>query len=262
MKPMRILSLAIVCGLVSSASAWAAEGVLLATRTTSGESTITSQMQIERTRMRAEVADPSGNRQILIFDAGKQVMLIVNTARKTYMELTKTDLDAMRTQMDAMMANIPAAQRAQMEAMMRGRGMGPGERTEYKRAGTDKAGKWTCDKYEGFRAGQKASELCTVEPSTLGFTAADFSVTRQMADFVASVLPQAADQVMAIGAAEATGFSGLPVRTTAIMGGRTMTTEVTEARRDTFADALFAVPAGFQKDAMPMMMGGRGGRGQ
>ena len=84
-----------------------------------------------------------------------------------------------------------------MEALMSQFGMAAGpvggaalERPEYRRAGSDKVGKWTCDKYEGFRSGKKVSEVCTVEPKALGLTEADFDVTKQVASFFEKMLPQ------------------------------------------------------------------------
>jgi hypothetical protein len=43
-----------------------------------------------------------------------------------------------------------------------------------------------------------------------------------------------------------------------IVQGQTVTTEVVEAGRQTFADSLFAVPAGFAKQDVMGLMGGRG----
>jgi hypothetical protein len=44
------------------------------------------------------------------------------------------------------------------------------------------------------------------------------------------------------------------------MGQTQVVTEMTEVSHQTFSDATFAVPAGFQKTASPF--GGRGGRGR
>ena len=51
---------------------------------------------------------------------------------------------------------------------MRGRGMGMAAPAKRSRTGTDKVGKWTCDKYEGTANGQKVADLCTVDPTVLG----------------------------------------------------------------------------------------------
>ncbi len=148
----------------------------------------------------------------MIFDGTAQVMRTIDDDAKTYTEMSKADMDKMSAQMSGAMAqmqeqmkNMPPEARKRMEAAMQGRGMrhagggGATAPTEYKKIGTDKVGKWTCDKYEGTRSGEKVSELCTVAPATLGFTPADFEVTRQMAEFFAKLVPQGADQMFRIG---------------------------------------------------------------
>ena len=104
-------------------------------------------------------------------------------------------------------------------------------------------------------------EVCTVAPSALGFGAADFDVTRQLAEFFTSLMPQAADGLFKIGSAtpNPNSFSGLPVRFVSFRGGTIhAVSEVTEASRQNFPDALFQVPAGYQKREFPGMGRGRG----
>jgi len=257
---MRVL---LTAALMSGMAGWlhAADGVLIVQRITTGTNTTTSQVQLEKNRMRAEIIDPSG-RQVVIFDGVKQVMDIVNPDKKTYIEMTKADVDRMAaqlegamSQMQQMMASLPPEQRAQAEAMMRGRGgramPGAPVKKEYKKVGTDRVGKWTCDKYDALQNGQKTGEICTVEPAVLGFSAADFEVSRQMGEFFKKLVPQAADQMFTVGRAEEQGFSGIPVRQVS----QQSTSEITEVSRQSFPDSLFVVPAGFQKTDM---MGGRG----
>ena len=239
----------------------AAEGVLIVERTVSGASTRTSQVQIEPERMRAEMTSASGDVQVIVFDGPQQVLRMINLARKSYTEMTKADVDRMGAQMTAAMAGLkeklasmPPEQRAKMEAMMaRVGGAAPAAATasakpEYRRAGTDKAGKWTCDKYEGFRNGVKVSEVCTVEPKALGLTMADFEISKQVAAFFEKMLPQGVDQIVGVGTMETQGFSGVPVRRVSYNGAQVQSTsELTDVRRQTFAADTYDVPAGFQK---------------
>jgi hypothetical protein len=244
----------------------AADGVLIVQKHTSGGATNTNEIQIERTRMRAETG--GGDRaQVVVFDATAQVVRMINPARKTYTELTKADIDRLggqvagaRAQMQDQMKNLPPEQRERIEAMMRGRGVAGAAlaKTEYRKSGTDKVGKWTCDKYDGYRGDQKVSELCTVNPAVLGLTAADFDISKQAAKFFQQLAPQNADQMFSIGGADQ-GFSGIPVRSIVTVGQNQITTEVTDVSRKTFADGSYAVPAGFQKQEFPA---GRRGRQQ
>jgi hypothetical protein len=243
--------------------AQAADGVLLVQKmTTAGGTPQTQQIHIESKRMRAESVGPRGEKQTVIFDGSKQVLTIVDSERKTYTEMTKAEVDAlggMMAQVEQQLKSLPPEQRTQLEAMMKGRGMGAAAaapKIQYKKVGTDTVGKWTCDKYEGYADGKKTADLCTVDPKVLGFSAADFAITRELADFFKKLLPASAAQMFSIGTPEDQGFSGIPVRSVVTTGGRQIASEITEVSRQTFADSLFQVPAGYQKQGFPG--GGRG----
>jgi hypothetical protein len=255
----------------------AADGVLVVMKMTSGANPPqTNQIQLEQKRVRMSIADATGGTAGMMFDANRQVMTIIDDTRKTYSELTKADLDAIAAQlsgamaqMQDMMKNMPPEQRAQMEAMMKKAGRGTvasptSPKVEYKKTGTATVGKWTCDKYEGYTSGQKTHEVCTVDPKVLGFTAADFEVTREMANFFKQfqqLLPGGAtrDQPFVLGTPESQGFSGIPVRSVHTANGNEVVSELTDVRRQAFTDATFQVPAGYQKNDL---LGGRGRRGR
>jgi hypothetical protein len=251
---------------LTAARLGAADGVLIVEKHTSSTGTAeTSQIQIEKTRMRAE-RGIAGRPQVIVFDSDAQVIRMIDPERKTYREMTKADVDRIASQMSGAMAqmqeqmkNLPPEQRERMEALMRGRGLAgtAAVKTEYRRNGTDKVGKWTCDKYDGYKKDEKVSEICTVAPATLGLTLADFDITKQAAQFFQQLAPQTGEQQMfSIGGADQ-GFSGIPVRSVVTVGQRQITTEVTEVTRKTFPSDSYAVPAGFQKQELPT---GRRGR--
>ncbi|MGE0593268.1 MAG: DUF4412 domain-containing protein [Vicinamibacterales bacterium] len=262
-------ALSVLAALVfSSQTVLAADGILLSERTTTGNRTVTNEIKIEPTRIRAQVAPDAGEAQTIIFDGTRQVMWMISDQRKGYSEMTKADVDRMAGQMNEalsrmreQMANLPPAQRAQLEAMMRGRGM-PGAgaqaaaQTEYRRAGTATVGSWTCTRYEGFVNGQKQSEVCTVDPATLGFRASDFEVSKQLAEFFRQMLPEGSDAMFRIGDGGGQGFDGLPVRRVYTRGNQQIVSEVTAITRGTFPDSDFQVPAGYTK--LPLPGTGRG----
>jgi hypothetical protein len=264
---VRFLTVALVCSLLTAPTiAQAQAGILITQRVTSGGPPITIQVQIAATRMRTDIGGPDGAMQAMIFDGGKQMLYIVDPARKTYMEMTKADADRLGEQMQAVMAQmqaqlekLPPAQRAQMEAMMKGRG-GAAAAPQFTRAGSDKVGRWTCDKYDQMQDGQKVGEVCTVNPTTLGFGATDFEVMGQMAKFYSAMAPQIPGQLPGLSPIDQGGTSGFPVRSVLMIQGQTMTTEVLEAGRQTFPDSLFTVPAGFKKQDVTDLMGGRGAK--
>ena len=257
---VRCLIFAVLLSLLTAPTiGQAADGILITQRVTSGGALFTVQMQIEATRMRTEMAGPNGATNVTIFDGGKQVLYSVDPARKTYMEMTKADVARLSAQLRGAMAQtqeqlekLPPAQRAQMEAMMKG--------VQHTRTGSDTVGRWTCDKYDMTMNGQKIGEVCMVNPAALGFTATDFDVMGQMGAFYSAMATLMPNQLPGVGGIDQRGGSDFPVRTVIMMGqGQpVMTTEVIEAGRRTFPDSLFAVPAGFTKQDLPAEMGGRG----
>ena len=259
----KVLSLVTTGVALAGAPAHAADGILIAQKTTSGANTSTHQSQIEKTRMRAEFAGQAGRKQTIIFDATAPVLWMIDDQAKTYSEMTKADVDRIGAQMSSAMAqmqqqmqNLPPEQRARIEAMMQGgRGMiagAAGPPPEYKKTGTDTVGKWTCDKYQGTKNGEKTSEVCTVAPGAFGFAMGDFEITKQFAEFFSKLMPQGAEGLFRIGSSGPAGFSGIPVRSVSFKDGAPQTvTEMTEASRQNFPDALFAVPAGYKKRDFP-----------
>src|ERR1051325_3051997 len=180
-------------------------------KTTRVTSASTDEIQLDANHMRAQVRGRGGAENTVIFDGVKQAMYIVDDAKKSYSEITKEDLDRMaaqvsqmQSQMQGAMANLTPEQRAQIEGMITrgrgGRGM-PGmgaaaaAKPTFKKTGTDKVGKWTCDKYEGYESERKTSEVCTVAPSALGLSESDFAVSKQFAKFFSSLMPQMSTQI-------------------------------------------------------------------
>jgi uncharacterized protein DUF4412 len=270
MRRAKRLMMVTAAAVLAGAPAYAADGILIAQKVTNGSNTTTTETQIENTRMRTEITGPNGRKNIMIFDGGAQVMRVIDEGAKTYSEITKADVDRMAAQMAGAMAqvqqqlqNLPPEQRARVEAMMQGAGRGmagiaAAQRQEYHKAGgTDKVGRWTCEKYEGTRNGVKASEICTVDPSGAGFTPADFEVTKQFAEFMSKMMPQGLDRIFSLGSAGPTSFSGFPVKSVSYdsSGKVTATMELTDVSRQNFPESLWAVPAGLQKRDFP---GGRG----
>jgi hypothetical protein len=240
-----------------NSSLFAAEGVLVVQKNTIGGRVRTGQLQIERDRMRTDIESPTGQKQIVMFDGPKQVLTIVYVDRKAYSEFTKADADQIGLQISPavreQMAKMPPDQRTSLEAMLQGRSATtPPVKMEYRKTGTDKVSKWTCDKYEGFQANVKKMEICTVPAKTLGVTPGDFDIAKQMAAFFAKMSPAApAATTLEIGTPETVGFSGVPVRTIGYgsKGEVVYTSEVVDITRQNFPASTYEVPAGFQKQA-------------
>ncbi len=86
-------------------------------------------------------------------------------------------------------------------------------------------------------------------------------MTRQLAEFMRSILPQGAEAMFQVGGADA-GFAGVPVKRVATVLGRETVSEMTDATRQDIPDSLFVVPAGYTKEAFGGLGAARGrGRG-
>jgi hypothetical protein len=271
----RFFTAAALCLFV--ASTYAANGVVISMKTTGGGggTTSTDQIQLDANHMRTQMTGRGGGENGVVFDGTKQTLYIIDDTKKTYSEITKDDLDRMaaqlaqvQQQMQGAMANMSPEQRAQIEAVMRGRsGRGmpgmptPAAKPTYKKTGTDKVGKWTCDKYEGYQGDRKTSEVCTVAPTALGLSDSDFAVTKEFAKFFSGVMPNMSDRVFSLGSLEDRGFVGVPIRTInyGADGSVTGTSELTDISHQNIPDSTFAPPAGYAKQDMAFGRGRRGG---
>lgn len=247
------------------ASVLAADGVLIVQTVSDGAATTAAsgRVQLEANRVRTEFTDDNGRRQVVIYDGTKDVVWMIDAAGGSYVEITRADAQQVGGMMQGAMAmmaeqlaRMPPEQRRMMEQKM-GAMMGGSAAVAaptFTRAGTGRVGQWDCDRYDGHAGGQKVTEICTVAPEALGLVAADFAVLTKLSEFVRSMAPQLANQIVGLGTAEQ-GFSGLPVRTASTIDGRTITSQVTEVRRATFEDSIFQVPAGLKKRSLMGAMG-------
>jgi hypothetical protein len=276
---MKVLNVTLLSIAVCSSAGYAqAQGLVFVQRETVNGQSLTSQIQMDKNHIRAE-SQAGGSPMAFIFDGQKQVAIMIDVNKKSYREMTKADADRMKQQMDsamsqmqAQMANLPPEQRAIVEQMMRGRGGLPGgpgagapqaPKVQYRPAGSDKVGQWACSKYEGYTGTEKTSEICTVDPKDFGLAPGDFDVAKQLADFMKSMMPGAADQMMLNGTVQDQGFSGIPVRRTTYRNGAVSSvSEITELRHESIPASAFDAPAGFTKEAFPTGPGQRPGRGR
>jgi Domain of unknown function (DUF4412) len=261
---MKLISVFLICfAFIATAGTAQAQGVLFESRQTQNGQATTNQVQMDKTHVRAETQG-SGQSTVVIFDATKQVISMVNMNDKTYREMAKADLEQLKKQSDSVTAqmqdqlkNLPPQQRQIVEQMMKARGGVPGAnpaasapKAQYRSAGSDKVGQWTCTKYEGYVGQQKTDEVCTVDPKEFGLTPADFEPVHQLADFMKTLVPAAGSQLLFNGTADDQGFTGVPVRHISYQNGTAAsTTEVTDVRHLTFPASTFEVPAGFSKEA-------------
>lgn len=264
-------TVAVAGALVLAAASASAQGVVMVMRNVSGAQTTTAQTQMDRNHVRTEV-QANGEANAFVFDGPADVLRMINLSRKSYVEMSRADMQRMQQQVSGMLAkmeaqlkNLPPERRKMFEDMMKGRGGLPGTptpaappRITFKAAGTDKVGQWSCTKYDGYSGAEKVTELCTVQPSAIGLNDADFEAVKQLAEFVKTMTPAAVDQFTLNATVAEQGFAGVPIRRVSLRNGQpTDSTELVEVKREAIPASAWAVPAGFKRE----QMGGLG-RGQ
>ncbi|MEE8329359.1 MAG: DUF4412 domain-containing protein [Thermodesulfovibrionia bacterium] len=259
MKRFQAVLLAVI--LLAGFMAYAEAGVIITSIDTSFDDprdSGTSTVYIGDNGMRVE-SRAEGESNTMIFRSDKEVFWIINTADKSYMEMTKKDIKKIKGQMDEamrmmqeQMKNMPPEQRAMMEQMMKGKAMpAQPEKTVFKKVASGvKIGKWKCDKYEGYNGGQLTEEVCTTSWKSLGIEQKDFRVMKSMGEFMSELSPDAASQFN-VGSDEwekEQGYPGVPVRTISYsMGKKVFQTEIQDVKKQKIDSSLFELPKGLTK---------------
>jgi uncharacterized protein YneF (UPF0154 family) len=216
-----------------------------------------------------------GGKQGVVFLGGPKIIRMLDYGNNTYREMTEQDMQQMGAQMGDAMAdarkmmeeklkNMPPAQRQMIEQMMKqkmgaaGPQMGaqqPAPVVYTRVASGQSIRQWTCDKYDGTREGQKVWEVCAVDFAQFGVQPSDMQVFQQMAEMFKNLAPQGMEDAFNVGFDDTEregAFRGVPVQRVSFRNGAPdRLFEVTEVTRQDVDDALFEVPAGFQKVEMP-----------
>ena len=247
-----------LAGLACVASPLAPEGdgvVIYQEQTQPGKETAkgSSTFYFGKEKIRIE-STGQGSDSVIIFDANRKVIWMINSAEKSYFEMTEEDVNKMSRAMEDMkkqMAGMPASQRAMMERMMKGRM--PQERKidiQKIRSG-EKVGEYTCLFYEVSVNGKKESEVWTASVDQLHMKPGDFAVIKEMMkmfELLQRNAPGGGSSALATGGDQMEGF---PVRTVKYQGDKVIfESKVVRVERKDLEDALFAVPNGYKKKTM------------
>ncbi len=122
-------------------------------------------------------------------DSGDEFMLILNHREKEYQKITEEDIKEMkksaeetREKMEEAMKNMPPAMREMARQRMEHKAPPEPEKVQLKKVDSGvKVGKWTCDKYEAYRDGDKVSELWVTDIGAL--SEEDYDMLSRMSDF-------------------------------------------------------------------------------
>jgi hypothetical protein len=223
-----------------------------------------SQVSLDEQALRVDLQG-EGAGHTVIFRKDKQLAWMIDRNDRTYMEITKQDMEEMAAQiaearkmMEQQLASLPPSQREMMEKMMKQQmpmGLGAVAEPDYTKveSGVTVHG-WTCDRYEGTRDGKKVVDVWTVEPAELGVRRDDFAVLAELGEFFQGLAKNlgASFPNFKMDADEGAGFDGIPVRYVSYDGGSVRSEhEVEEVSQQTFDAALFELPDGLEKKDMP-----------
>lgn len=212
----------------------------------------------------------------LIFRADKQLVWIVQPEKNQYTQLDKKmmagvteKLSAAAGMLQAQMAMMPPEQRAQIEGMMKGLGLGGGGQAQtqplvQKVASGEKIGSWTCDRYATRTPDGKLLQESWVAPTdATTLPAEDAAALRAMGTFCEDLSKGVQDAMKGVmpGLSLPVGgdaFKGLPVRFVSYdaAGKPDSQWELKSIRQETVAADTFDVPPGFsQQNLTPPAMG-------
>ncbi len=256
---MKTLTVLIVGFLVSSAQA----GVVLTMETVDGKAKTVTVAKVEPDRFRVDV---DGGKQTVIYRKDKDAFWMLNPGKKTYSEMTRKDIQAMSErmsgamkQMEDQMKDLPPAQRAQIEAMMKGRmGGQPSAPTYQKMASGQKVGTWVATQYAVLRDGKKTSEVFHAHPKAVGLVEADFAVFTSLADLFKSMTKDLENTgFYRAGKVDGAVPAGVLVRSVRLddAGKPGAVSTLTEVKRGAVAGSEFEVPAGYTREKSPMAGG-------
>jgi hypothetical protein len=217
-----------------------------------------SYMILSNDKIRLDDNTDEGKKTV-IFDTSKQKLVVIDHDKESYMVIDQTTFANMKKQIESMkeglkqqLANLPEAQRKQMEKMM-GIGDVALNYSADKTGETKEINGWNTNKYTLKLNGESLSEVWATPVDNLGFTVDDFSVMKKFGKFfseLAKTLPMKNKNSMS---AIVENIDGIPIMTKNIETDEV--TELQKASKYTPTSADFDIPNNYteQKIQMPGM---------
>ena len=256
-------------GLVLLAAAGAARaGVVITTEQSGGPDGQKREMQVFMEPDRLKMPQPRGG---IIYRADQDKAWSYDDERKSYVELSRESMGALKAQMDAamaqmrqQMANMPPDQRKMVEEMMAKQGGGammgqpagpPPTVTFEKAGGKQTIGKWSCEGFARMENGRKTDDMCIARLGELGLTRDDMKAFGGLTQMLKSSMGPAQQSGAAAmdfdTMSKAIGFDGAPVRSVHYLpNGVQHETVVKAIERKSLSPDLFELPSGYAKQEM------------
>ena len=233
---------------------------------------------IDGERVAVEITQGDSHRaMILRGDLG--VLWLVDYKEKIYREITRDLIDkvqdrrsettsAAKARVTEQLQTLTPEQRRDLEAIMQARVASDGplaaaadpQQTIFQRTElSQKVGPWTCDWYEGQRDGNKVWEVCAVDWPALGLQPEQLSSLARMQSLLEKFNPADAAGFLQAGTSNwqsSPGYPGVPVNRIFYLEGRMQALyEITVIEQTALTDAVFGVPADFEKRALLVLEG-------
>jgi hypothetical protein len=224
---------------------------------------------IEADRLKVVMPDVT-----VIYRGDLNRMWAIQNGRQTYNEITaetmqqmgsqlasaQSQMAAAQAQLQAGLAQMSPEQRAMIERMLAGRGIGaaglggpPGPpQVAYTRSGVKAVSGWACDQFRKTVNGAQQEDLCVARLTATGLRADDFQVLDRVSAFVQPIassplMPQT-DLLGWTEMTRAIGYQGIPIETVIYGGGAPASQQtVSKIERTAIPANAFDLPTGLTK---------------
>lgn len=200
----------------------------------------------------------------VLYDASSRTLTMVNHANKTYTRMDEARMkqlaavakNAMQN-IDALMANLPAEQRAQLQGMMPSGGSGIPQVSVQNTGRKDTVNGKSCEVWETRMNNAVESEMCVAGQDAVSVSGADMATLRQLFQATSQIAAQAG---MSDAGAEWQALDGkIPLRIVEMAGGQRHVYTLKQASSDKVPASRFAVPNGYREQAMALPGASGGG---
>jgi len=210
-----------------------------------------------------KIENKSKNGQItVIYNASKEKIIIIMDEEKSYMVMSKEMIENIGKQMEGVMAqmkqqlaNLPEAQRKQMEKMMSSQ-MG-GVSVTYsvdKTNETKKINNWNTTKYNLKADNDIKSEIWAAPFKSVGINESDMAVMKSFSEFMNKMVKSVPMAQKDPFSAMFDEFNGIPIMT--INTTDNSVSELVSVTEYSASDSDFAIPSGYTEKKIPTS-GGR-----
>jgi hypothetical protein len=255
MKKLKVLSTALTVFVFFQLTA----GVKIVTESVDNSNSEKSSgtLMIDGDLIRVETSE-SGE-QSVIYDLAKKEVILINHKEKSWMKMTKKQIDdskahvkeqmkAAVAQQQAALAQLAPEQRAQLEAQ-RQMMTGNENKKPVNYVKTGKTGKWgtgECEIYDGMRGDIKTEEICTVVPKKLKCSLVEIERLKQI------TLDYAMDE-NDVSAWKDVKNMGVPVIHKSFLNGKVVVTNTLISFENTkIPIENFKVPADYKQTSSPL----------